>query len=41
MKHVLTSLVGLVWFLVGLPVFAANPQPNIVYILVDNWGQYC
>jgi arylsulfatase len=38
MKHVLTSLVGLVWLLAGLPVFAAGPQPNIVYILVDNWG---
>lgn len=38
MKHVVTSLVGLVWLLAGLPVFATGPQPNIVYILVDNWG---
>ena len=38
MKRVCTAFVGLVCVLAGLPVFAAGPQPNIVYILVDNWG---
>ncbi len=37
MKSVCASLIWLAWLLAGIPVFAAD-KPNIVYILVDNWG---